>query len=649
MRPLKLAVFLLALVLVASSMPLSFATPVETTEPAPLLITILVGDEPLPEGTKVMVGEEVMSLGKEGKLDVSELEPGSHVLNVVLGDLHESFTFVITSDEDGKSLEKDYTFVLKLHTFKLKVDSKSSYEDTKVQAFQGETKQELSINEDNEAFFYSTLDDDVTFEAFGLSKVATLEKEAIFSEKFYTLETKVGGQGRNMFAQVNRNILKETATKNNSVSFSTFLEGEAIITVRLSDEMTERIYGEKTHSVTLDLGTKKLDEKLVVNFPLVSIEVKDAIGRVHSRAALTITTPGESPMNIITDQDGKTSFIGHPSKSYTISHAVQNVNRSVSFNAEGKTSILLPVIMQPESMVQRISGSTRYETAYHVVNSMSYDSDTLILATGENYPDALVANALAATLDAPLLLTKTKELSKEVKTYLEEQDIKKVILMGGNQAISEAVSDELKELKLEVNRIKGENRFDTARLVFEQVIKAHPTQKSMLVANGHRFSDALVAGPFSVQEKMPVVLVDYKSVSNTVLDSVLEAKMNTVYALGGSGVLDSKVLEKLEPTTIHRYAGVNRQDTSLKFAAAHFEDATTAIVVRQDDFADSLIAAKLAADLDAPIILMETNAVSKEAESYFKDSDIEKVIVVGGTTAVGDPVLEEINSILVNK
>ena len=99
----------------------------------------------------------------------------------------------------------------------------------------------------------------------------------------------------------------------------------------------------------------------------------------------------------------------------------------------------------------RIAGKNRYGTAVEIAKlypkSLKKTVNTVILASGLDYPDALAAALLIGTQDAALLLTHPKALSKETKDYLVENKIRNVILLGGENAVSEAVVEDLQEIE----------------------------------------------------------------------------------------------------------------------------------------------------------------------------------------------------------
>lgn len=54
----------------------------------------------------------------------------------------------------------------------------------------------------------------------------------------------------------------------------------------------------------------------------------------------------------------------------------------------------------------RLAGDTRYQTMGRIVSTaFPRHSDTVVVASGDNFPDALSASSLAGGLNAPIILT----------------------------------------------------------------------------------------------------------------------------------------------------------------------------------------------------------------------------------------------------
>lgn len=94
----------------------------------------------------------------------------------------------------------------------------------------------------------------------------------------------------------------------------------------------------------------------------------------------------------------------------------------------------------------RIAGINRYETSVEIAKQFG-DFDTVIIASGENYPDALSSAALSKKYDAPIILTPKKGLSSEVLTFLQGKDISRVIIVGGEEAVSPKVQWQLENIQ----------------------------------------------------------------------------------------------------------------------------------------------------------------------------------------------------------
>lgn len=88
-----------------------------------------------------------------------------------------------------------------------------------------------------------------------------------------------------------------------------------------------------------------------------------------------------------------------------------------------------------DSKIIRIGGLNRYETSINICKYFDLKGDTVFIASGENFPDALSGSSLAAKLDAPVILTNGKDTSME-KNYLCSTNYNNVILLGGEFSTS---------------------------------------------------------------------------------------------------------------------------------------------------------------------------------------------------------------------
>lgn len=91
-----------------------------------------------------------------------------------------------------------------------------------------------------------------------------------------------------------------------------------------------------------------------------------------------------------------------------------------------------------------------------------------------------------------------------------------------------------------------------------------------------------------------------------------------------------------------RLAGQNRYGTSQVIADTTFTDATVAVIASGESYPDALAASYLAGALDGPVILTASQQLSAEARTALQDINADGVIVVGGTAAVSENVVNQL-------
>lgn len=92
---------------------------------------------------------------------------------------------------------------------------------------------------------------------------------------------------------------------------------------------------------------------------------------------------------------------------------------------------------------ERLSGNTRWGTSARVATSRFVDADTVYIADGRNFPDALSAAAMAGAKGAPILLTASTSLPAGTVGALEAIDPASIVVLGGTSAVADAVALQL--------------------------------------------------------------------------------------------------------------------------------------------------------------------------------------------------------------
>lgn len=103
-----------------------------------------------------------------------------------------------------------------------------------------------------------------------------------------------------------------------------------------------------------------------------------------------------------------------------------------------------------EGVVERLAGQDRYATSAAIAQRVfPVAVDTVYVATGENFPDALAGVPVAARERAPLLLVRHNGIPEAVADQLERLRPRRIVILGGEQAVSRATEEELAAFAVE--------------------------------------------------------------------------------------------------------------------------------------------------------------------------------------------------------
>jgi putative cell wall-binding protein len=194
--------------------------------------------------------------------------------------------------------------------------------------------------------------------------------------------------------------------------------------------------------------------------------------------------------------------------------------------------------------VERIAGTTRYDTAQLLAEkpgAAAVGSEggkkTAILASGENFPDALAAGPVSYAGHFPTLLTTKDSLSPAAKAALTGLGIQQVLIVGGSAAVAPAVESELTGSGIGVVRLAGANRSETASKIADYAInKLGFTNARVTLARGSAFPDALAGGPYGGKNLTVTLLADSPTTLGAATTDWLAANKSTLISgdiLGG--------------------------------------------------------------------------------------------------------------------
>lgn len=193
--------------------------------------------------------------------------------------------------------------------------------------------------------------------------------------------------------------------------------------------------------------------------------------------------------------------------------------------------------------VFRIAGDTRLETSLAIakrVRQKSTASDTLIVATGFNYADALSVSPFAFAYKSPIFLCGSNGLSADAISYISGAGFKRAILVGGTAAVPERVKQQLTSAGISsgsITRLAGATRYETSAKIMSYAVNAGMNVSNVYLATGKNFPDALAAGPVAGKLRAPLLLVDPGiEYAHTVLANY-RGNVNVATVVGGTSAV----------------------------------------------------------------------------------------------------------------
>lgn len=234
-------------------------------------------------------------------------------------------------------------------------------------------------------------------------------------------------------------------------------------------------------------GKSSISDKVFNELKYMHASTKRANGK--DRFA-TSTRVSVIPLEITGNPGGPDEFASYDGYSYPdalvaapfvyIRNAVYNSNKipliavKENPNTEVNTMVFGGTLAKGKEQY-RFAGKDRYETAVKVAKGIKdiakIDVDTVVIASGENYPDALTAAPLAGANFAPILLTKKDVIPQSTMDYIKQtKTIKRVIIVGGKTSVSEEIEKQLKGI---ISQRQSENEGKKA----EETVKVEENKK----------------------------------------------------------------------------------------------------------------------------------------------------------------------------
>lgn len=194
-----------------------------------------------------------------------------------------------------------------------------------------------------------------------------------------------------------------------------------------------------TATITIT-GKGNFEGTTTTTFEIVRKTVDISLATISPIADQVYTGEPLYPMPTLT-YGGRTLVDG---KDYTLAHENNtNVGYATIVIAgrgefEGFVEVGFRIV---EARWTRLSGRGRYDTMAAIVSEGFGSIRWAVIATGTNFPDALVASSLAGYRNCPVILTDSKQLSEQAHRELVRLGVDKGYVIGGTGSVPASVMD----------------------------------------------------------------------------------------------------------------------------------------------------------------------------------------------------------------
>lgn len=266
------------------------------------------------------------------------------------------------------------------------------------------------------------------------------------------------------------------------------------------------------------------------------------------------------------------------------------------------------------SGVDRVFGADRYATAAEIASEAFSAPTTVFVATGTDFPDALAAGPAAAASNSPVLLVNSSFVPAATAAALTAIDPDRIVVLGGEAAVSKAVETTLAASGATVSRVAGADRYATAALISAYAFPAGADVA--FVVDGGDFPDALAAGASAAHRNAPILLTSTDSVPAATMTELERLGVDEIVIVGGTGAVSSTVattLASVAPVT--RLAGSDRYATAAAASAFSFPSGVgTIYLATGEDYPDALAGTAAAGANGGPVLLTQAGALAVAAQ-----------------------------------
>lgn len=284
-----------------------------------------------------------------------------------------------------------------------------------------------------------------------------------------------------------------------------------------------------------------------------------------------------------------------------------------------------------------IKGNNRFSTATEISKMNYATGGTVVLVNGNAVADGIAATPLAASENASILLANTNNLPSETANRMKEIVPQKVIIVGGENAVSKALEAKIaNDYAVEVQRIAGKDRYATSFEIAKKLVESGAEINTAYIVAGTGEADALSVASKAGADKQPIILTGKDSIAPEMYAWLKEQNLEDAYFIGGNKVISDNVINSVNEittndVTANRIAGNNREETNAKVIEKLYTGGFSNVYAAKSNvLVDALSAGPMAAQRNCPVVLVNTNGLTDAQKNVLSGKYADHVYQIGG-------------------
>lgn len=284
-----------------------------------------------------------------------------------------------------------------------------------------------------------------------------------------------------------------------------------------------------------------------------------------------------------------------------------------------------------------IKGNNRFSTATEISKMNYATGGTVVLVNGNAVADGIAATPLAASENASILLANTNNLPSETANRMKEIAPQKVIIVGGENAVSKALEAKIaNDYAVEVQRIAGKDRYATSFEIAKKLVESGAEINTAYIVAGTGEADALSVASKAGADKQPIILTGKDSIAPEMYAWLKEQNLKDAYFIGGNKVISDNVIKSVNEittndVTANRIAGNNREETNAKVIEKLYTGGFSNVYAAKSNvLVDALSAGPMAAQRNCPVVLVNTNGLTDAQKNVLSGKYADHVYQIGG-------------------